>query len=339
MNDEEKTIRVSYDILKSEFQRILIKFGFGESRAEKCAEIFAMNSRDGVNSHGLNRFPRFIKDIVEGHIKPDEVPTLTNKTGSIEQWNGNLGPGPLNATFATDRAIDLSKENGMGMVALANTNHWMRGGTYGWQAAKKGFVLVCWTNTCQNMPAWGASDPRLGNNPLVIAVPYHNEAIVLDFAMSLYSYGKLDSVRKEGERLPYPGGFNSNGELTTDPDEILKTWRVLPAGYWKGSGLSLMLDILATIFSGGLSSHQIQSCNSEYSVSQIFIAINIKSLPNFPGIDSAIQKIIDDLHKSSPVDATATIRYPGEKVLLTRKENEEKGVLVNKMIWDRLLKL
>jgi 3-dehydro-L-gulonate 2-dehydrogenase len=316
-----------------------VKTGFGESQAAKCAEIFAINSRDGVNSHGINRFPRFIKNTIEGHIKPYEVPSLKQKTGSIEQWNGNLGPGPLNASFATDRAIELSVENGIGMVALANTNHWMRGGTYGWQAAKKGFVLICWTNTCQNMPAWGATDPHLGNNPLVIAVPHQNEAIVLDFAMSLYSYGKLDSLRKEGKTLPYPGGYNSRGELTTDPDEILKTWRVLPTGYWKGSGLSLMLDILATIFSAGLSTHQIESCNSEYSVSQVFIAINIKSLPNYQGIDLSIRKIIDDLHMSSPVDANTSVRYPGEKVLITRKENDELGILVNKMAWERLLKM
>jgi 3-dehydro-L-gulonate 2-dehydrogenase len=339
MHDEEKSIRIPYDLLKSEFQRVLLKYTFSQPQSEKCAEIFATNSRDGVNSHGINRFPWFVKSTMEGHIKPEAIPTLTQKRGSIEQWNGNLGPGPLNASFATDRAMELSKETGMGMVTLANTNHWMRGGTYGWQAARKGFVLICWTNTCQNMPAWGATDPHLGNNPLVIAVPYQNEAIVLDFAMSLYSYGKLDSLRKEEKSLPYPGGFNSAGELTTDPGEILKTWRVLPAGYWKGSGLSLMLDILATIFSGGLSTHEIQGCNTEYGISQVFMAINIRSLPNFPTIDSSIRKIVDDLHKSVPVDASSSIRYPGEKVLETRKESGEKGVLVNKIAWERLLKM
>jgi 3-dehydro-L-gulonate 2-dehydrogenase len=157
--------------------------------------------------------------------------------------------------------------------------------------------------------------------------------------MSLYSYGKLDSLKKDGVNLPYPGGFNTKGELTTNPGEILETWRVLPTGYWKGSGLSLMLDILATIFSAGLSTHQIQSCNSEFSVSQVFIAINIKALPNFSNIDTSVRKIIEDLHKSIPVDPSSPIRYPGEKVLLTRKESQEKGILVNKITWERLLKL
>jgi len=339
MNNGEQTIRIPYEKLETEFFRILLKFGFTEVRAAKCAQIFAMNSLDGVNSHGINRFPRFIKNVIEGHVKPEAIPTITHKIGSIEQWNGNLGPGPLNAEFATERSMELALINGIGIATLSNTNHWMRAGTYGWHAAKKGFVLICWTNTCQNMPAWGASDPRIGNNPLVIAVPYGDEAIVLDFAMSQYSYGKLDAYKKEGRRLPYPGGFNKEGQLSSDPEEILDSWRVLPVGYWKGSGLSILLDILATILSGGLSTHEIVGCNTEHNVSQVFISININMLSNFPSINNSIKNIITDLHNSEPVDPDNKIRYPGENVLQLRKENLENGIPINKLMWNRLLKL
>jgi 3-dehydro-L-gulonate 2-dehydrogenase len=336
---DETTIRIPYEKLKSEFFRILLNIGFSESRAEKCSEIFTMNSLDGVNSHGINRFPRFVKNTLEGFVIPDAIPTIEQKFGSIEQWNGNLGPGPLNATFATDRAMEIASENGIGLVTLANTNHWMRGGTYGWQAAKKEFVLICWTNTCPNMPAWGATDPRVGNNPFVIAVPFQDEAIVLDFAMSQYSYGKMEVLQKEGKMLPYPGGFNKKGEITSDPGEILESWRVMPVGYWKGAGLSILLDIVATILSGGQSTHQIHSCTSEYSVSQVFIAINIKALRNYPSINSSIGQIIEDLHKSNPENPDTKIRYPGENVVKLRKENLKNGIPVYLASWHNLLKL
>jgi 3-dehydro-L-gulonate 2-dehydrogenase len=337
MTTTEKTIRIPYDKMRSEFFRILVSVGFSAEKAEKCAEIFSCNSLDGVNSHGINRFPRFVKNTLEGYIKPDAVPSFVHRIGSIEQWNGNLGPGPLNAAFATDRTIELSIENGIGMVTLANTNHWMRGGTYGWQAAKKGFVLICWTNTCPNMPAWGATDPRIGNNPFVIGVPFKNDAIVLDFAMSQYSYGKLETLKNEGSMLQYPGGYNTQGDITNDPGEILESWRVMPAGYWKGAGLSLLLDILATILSGGRSTHQINRCNSEYAVSQVFIAVNLRSLSNFPSIDKSIHEIIDDLHKSHPDSASSKIRYPGENVLQARIENLKTGIPVNSSIWKKIL--
>ena len=64
MESEGKSIRVPYNTLKTEFARILMKYGFDQHQAEKCAEIFAINSRDGINSHGLNRFPRFIKNTI-----------------------------------------------------------------------------------------------------------------------------------------------------------------------------------------------------------------------------------------------------------------------------------
>jgi 3-dehydro-L-gulonate 2-dehydrogenase len=339
MKTSDRTLRISYEKLKAEFLRVLLKTGFSEDRADKCAEIFATNSLDGVNSHGINRFPKFIRIVKEGFVKPDAVPSLMQKTGSLEQWEGNLGPGPLNAAFATEKAMQLATESGIGLVTLANTNHWMRGGTYGWQAAKKGFAFIAWTNTCPNMPAWGATDPRIGNNPFVLAVPYKNEAIVLDFAMSQYSYGRMEALKIENKLLSYPGGYNMKGELTNNPGEILESWRVLPAGYWKGAGLSLLLDILATILSGGRSTHQIESCNSEYSVSQVFIAISLERLHNFPSIANSLNLIIDDLHKSNPVDPSVRIRYPGESVLMLREENTEKGIPVNKNIWEKLLTL
>lgn len=336
MTTASESIFIVPDQMQSEFRRILLKVGFNTEKAEKCAEIFMNNSLEGVYSHGVNRFPRFVKNIQEGIINPDAEPTLIHKTGSIEQWNGNLGPGPLNAVFATERAMAIAEENGIGLLAMANTNHWMRGGTYGWIAAKKGFVFICWTNTCPNMPAWGAKDPRLGNNPFVIAVPYADKSIVLDFAMSQFSYGKMETFSNEGKQLPYPGGFDKNGNLTTNPGDVLESWRPLPTGYWKGAGLSLLLDILATILSGGQSTSQISSCSSESGVSQVFIAINIKMLHNYPAIDYSINQIIDDLKKSVPVDEGTSIRYPGESAMKIRDKNLKKGIPVRRDLWENI---
>ena len=325
--------------MKSEFFRILKSNGFSEDRAEKCAEIFMNNSLEGVYSHGVNRFYRFVRYAQTGFVKADAVPSFVSGTGSLEQWNGNLGPGPLNAVHATDRAMELAGGNGIGMVALSNTNHWMRGGSYGWQAARKGFVFIGWTNTCPNMPAWGAKDPRLGNNPFVMAVPYKDEAIVLDFAMTQFSYGKIETYRNEGKQLPYPAGYNKDNQLSTDPVEVLETMRAVPIGYWKGASFSLLLDILATVLSGGLSASQVKSCNTEYNVSQVFIAINLKSLFNFPAIENSITQIIDDLQLSVPLDVNSKVRYPGENVILVRNENLKEGIPVNMGIWEKVLSL
>jgi len=339
MDNTEKNIFIAQNQMKVEFSRILLSLGFSDSKAEQCAEIFTINSLEGVYSHGVNRFPGFVKNIKEGYIRPEAEPILVHRTGSIEQWDGMNGLGPLNALFATERVMEMSRGNGIGMVALANTNHWMRGGTYGWQAAREGFVFIGWTNTTANMPAWGAKDFRQGNNPLVIALPYGDEAIVLDFAMTQFSYGKMESYQRERKKLPYPGGFDNKGMLTSDPDEIIASQRALPIGYWKGAGLSLLLDIMATILSGGLSTHEISKDKVEHSVSQVFIAINLKSLKNFPAIENSIHQIIEDLQNSEPETGTTKIRYPGENVVKIRNENLQNGIPVNKFIWEQILTL
>ena len=330
------TIRIPYPEMHSAFNRILLKHGLNREHAEKCAGIFSVNSLEGIYSHGVYRFPRFIDYIKKGYINISAKPELIHAAGVLEQWNGRLAPGPLNAEFCTNRAMEIAEDNGMGCVAIAETNHWMRGGTYGWQAARNGFVFIGWTNTEANMPAWGAWDRRLGNNPLVFAVPFGKEAIVLDFAMTQFSYGKMEAAQLEGKRLSFPGGFNGEGELTDDPAAILESWRALPIGYWKGAGLSLLLDILATILSAGDSTHQLSKREAEYAVSQVFIAIDLKKLSNYPAIERTVADIIADLKKSVPDGPEADIRYPGERILHTRTENLRNGIPVNKHVWDEI---
>jgi 3-dehydro-L-gulonate 2-dehydrogenase len=135
------------------------------------------------------------------------------------------------------------------------------------------------------------------------------------------------------------GGFNVDNKLTDDPGEILDSWRPLPAGYWKGSGLSLLLDILATVLSGGFSTHQISTCVSESNISQVFIAIQLKSLHNFPAIEKSIDQIIGDLRRSVPESETSKIRYPGENVINIKNENLKNGIPVTREIWEKIVSL
>ncbi|SHF96336.1 3-dehydro-L-gulonate 2-dehydrogenase [Mariniphaga anaerophila] len=334
-----QNIKVPFAEMKSEFQRILLKTGFSDEKAEACARIFAENSLDGIYSHGVYRFPRFVDYIKRGFVQVDAEPRLVQSVGALEQWDGQLGPGPLNAVFCAERAIELARENGLGCVAIANTNHWMRGGTYGWLAAKKGFAFIGWTNTEANMPAWGAKESKLGNNPLVFAVPYGKEAIVLDFAMTQYSYGKMEATQLEGNSLSYPGGFNMNGNLTNQPGEILESRRALPIGYWKGAGLSLLLDILATVLSAGLPTCKLSKQEAEFSVSQVFIAFSLDQINNFAAINKTITGIISDLKVSEPEKPGGEIRFPGERVLKTKAENLKNGIPVNEKVWKEIRNL
>jgi 3-dehydro-L-gulonate 2-dehydrogenase len=329
-------LRVPYQNLFESLRRVLVELGFDEERAGRCAQLFAEASRDGVYSHGLNRFPLFVSQIRSGIVDIHAEPGLLAASGSLERWDGNSGPGNLNAQRSMERAIALARQHGVGCVALANTNHWMRGGSYGWQAADAGVIGICWTNTLPNLPPWGTSVPLLGNNPLVIAVPRPSGHIVLDMAMSQFSYGALAAYRARGELLPVEGGFDLDGHLTRNPEVIESSRRPLPIGYWKGSGLALMLDLIAGVLSGGSTTHQIPAePELETRLSQVFLAFD----PSFMAVGAALSpitgQVIAELQSQAQI-AGEDLRYPGQRVLQVRQENLQKGVPIDPAIWAQV---
>ena len=102
--------------------------------------MFARTTESGVYSHGVNRFPRFIQQLDAGDILPDAQPKRVTTLGAIEQWDAQRSIGNLTAKKMMDRATELASDHGIGLVALRNANHWMRGGSYGWQAAEAEYV-------------------------------------------------------------------------------------------------------------------------------------------------------------------------------------------------------
>jgi 3-dehydro-L-gulonate 2-dehydrogenase len=234
----------------------------------------------------------------------------------------------------------LSREHGIGCVAMGNTNHWMRGGTYGWQAADAGVIGICWTNTMPNVPPWGGVEPAIGNNPLVIAVPRAKGHVVLDMAVSQFSYGALESYRKRGEMLPVDGGFDAEGRLTRDPAAIEQSQRLLPVGYWKGSGLAVVLDMVAAMTSLGNATHQIENDPlRETGLSQMFVAIDPRTLGAEARMEQIADEVVESLHGSRPAEAGKTVRYPGENTLRLRAENRRLGLPVEAAVWEAILSM
>lgn len=329
-------VRVPFADLVAELARVLVSLGFAPDRARQSATLFAETHQDGVSSHGLNRFPRFVRQIRAGFVRPAAEPVLAAAFGPWEQWDGQLGPGNLNATAATERAIALARAHGLGLVALRNTNHWMRGGTYGWQAARAGMAFIGWTNTWPNMPPWGTVTSKLGNTPVIIAIPNGDAPVVLDVAMSQFSYGKMEMQQLRGEPLPMPGGYDRGGALTTDPSEILRSERPLPIGYWKGAGLSLVFDMLGAILAGGLTTHEIGRRQDEYGLSQVFLAFDVARAGGLDAVSRVVTAVVDDLHAAVPAPDGSPARYPGEGVLRVRAENQRLGIPVDAAVWDEI---
>jgi 3-dehydro-L-gulonate 2-dehydrogenase len=311
---------------------ILIRKGFGEDGARTIADVFIENNLEGVDSHGLARFPGFIESIDAGRVKTTDGPERVASFGAWEQWDGLCGAGPLNARAAMNRAMEIAQESAVGCVALRRTNHWMRGGTYGKQAADAGMIGICWTNTMPNMIPWGGNSPTLGNNPLVLAAPLDGAPVVMDMAMTQFSYGKLEQHRLHRTQLPVAGGWDTEGKLTRDPDEILETGKLLPAGYWKGTGLAFVLDLLASLLASGNSTSDIAKLSGEQQISQVFLAFDVARSGSGEEIATRISAAIDWMKGDEP----ESVRYPGQRAAEARLERLAHGIPIPEATWNAL---
>ena len=329
-------MRLSHADLKNEFLRVLFGCGVKPEVAEECATLFADTTLTGVYSHGVNRFPRFIQQLKAGHVLPDALPTKVLSLGAIEQWDAHRAIGNVTAKRMMAQAMALADEHGIGLVALRNANHWMRGGGYGYQAAEKGYVGICWTNSIAVMPPWGAKECRIGTNPLIVAVPTAPVTMV-DMSMSMFSYGMLEVARLAGRQLPVEGGFDDSGQLTRDPATVERNRRILPMGYWKGSGLSIVLDMIATLLSNGESVASVtEDMEDEYGVSQVFIAIDVNRLIPEGAREEKLKRICDYVLTADRSDPAVAIRLPGHEFPAIKRENEADGIPIDDSVWARI---
>ncbi len=324
--------RIPFEEMKALLESVMIKEGFPAEKAGLCAEVITQSTCDGVLSHGLARFPRLIRQAALGEVDVNAEPGMISSTGNIEHWDGHKGIGIYNAMTCVKRCTDLAIGKGLALVTLRNNSHWLRAGTYGWYAAEKGCALICWTNTVPNMPPWGSGKALVGNNPMVIAVPGPEGHMVLDMAMSQFSYGKLDLYMRDGKQLPVDGGFDSKGSITKDPAEILRSMLPMPIGYWKGSALSIVLDILGAALSGG---SPVADMNmAENDLSQVFMAVSM----NDSGI-SHVGKLLNQLagQFGNAAGPNGEIpRYPGQLVPGLREKNMKEGIPVPVKLWEKI---
>jgi len=333
-------IRIAPEKMQEVLHRLFSIHGFSGPKASLLARIHTESSLDGVNSHGINRVALFVEYVEKGVVKAEAEAKKVSAMGSMERWEGHRGPGIINATQCTSRAIELAKLHGMGLVALRHTNHWMRGGTYGWQAAAAGCLAMMFTNTIANMPPWGGRESRIGNNPLIIAIPRkEGQHVVLDMALSQFAFGKIHDYQLRGEELPFPGGWDEQSQLTSEPEKILASERGLPIGYWKGSALSMVLDMLATLLSAGDSTGAITARGVETGISQVFLCICPERFGDQYIQNRLLEEIIGYTKAVEPMDPGGKVFYPGERTWLTRQRNLEEGIPVSEKIWTKVVSL
>ena len=333
--------KVKVNNLRTFTEQVLQGVGVPSKDAETAAAVMIEANLCGVDSHGVRMLPGYVTLIRNGKINAQGQIKVIRETPVIAHLDGNLRLGNVVAVHAMQMAVEKAKTSGVGFVLVRNSTHWGRPAYYSSLAARRGFIGICFVNTESNMPPWGAKEPRVGNNPLSISAPRASgEPVVLDMAMSQAAWSKIVMHSQAGRKVPLGWGLDEEGKLTDDPAAILKSKRMIPMGLHKGSGLSLMIDIMTGILSGGKYCGELseegkgQPWATGYS--QAFIAIDIATFIPLKEFQRRVDELVAYVKGAQTAEGFAEITIPGERAWTERALRDKEGIPLDEITLGEL---
>lgn len=299
--------------------RILRRLGVPEKDAETCARIQVEADLRGVHSHGARGIVNYARQIQQGDIDPVTAISTVRDTAACAHIDGGGGLGQVVAHHANNVAIDKARASGVGLVLVRNSNHYGAAGYYAAQAARAGTIGFNCTGSRKlrgNMAAFGSIDPVLGNNPLAYGIPAgDHHPIVLDMATGVVAAGRVGLARTRGESIPEGWAITKDGRPTTDPSEAAI---IQPLGP-KGSGLSLVMNVLGGILAG-------LELDDRDRFGHAFIAVDVAAFCDVDRFRSEIDERIASIRNATPAPGHDRVYYPGEIEWIAWEERKVSGI-------------
>jgi len=346
----EKELRFRKEDLLDFVVRYMAKLGVPENDAKIVGDVLISADLRGVESHGLLRLGSYYGNrISKNYIDPLTPYKIISETQTTALIDGGNGCGQVVSYRAMEMAIEKAKQSGMAAITVKNSNHFGIAGYYSMMAMEKGMIGVCMTNSQPLVAPTYGKTAIMGTNPISIAAPSNKEyPYVLDMATSAVAYGKIQLHVKKEQPIPIGWGIDEDGNATEDPNKIKPGGHgaLLPlggmditAGY-KGYGLSIFVEIMCAILSGGNFLTQVGSPTKAEptGVSHFFMAINVEAFRPLIDFKTQLDEMIT-LIKNSPLAAGRDeIMVAGEKEFEYAEYNSINGVPLIHPIVEDLLK-
>jgi LDH2 family malate/lactate/ureidoglycolate dehydrogenase len=324
-------------------QKVFVALGIPERDARTTAEILAAADLRGIDSHGIARLEIYAKRLQLGLIKKKPDIKLISERGGALVVDGDNGLGQVVAQQAMESCIQRARENGVATAVVRNSNHFGIGAYYAMMALKEDMIGMAFTNSSPLMAPFGGKEAHLGTNPIAVAIPAGDELpVVLDMATSLVPRGKIEIASRKGEEIPLNWAIDQEGRPTPDPEEALKG-TLLPMAGPKGYGLALLVDIFGGVLAGAAFGRTIGSLFGDMdrpqNVGHFFLAMDVNSFQPVEEFKSTMDQLITNIKESPRAEGVEELFLPGEIEFLKVKEREEKGIILNPVVIQSLLKL
>jgi uncharacterized oxidoreductase len=291
----------------------------------------------GHDSHGVIRVGKYLEWIKSGWLRPNQSPSIVFESDTVAIIDGNRGFGQVVGEFAGKTGTAKAARTGIAMVGLRNCGHLGRVGDWAELAAAEGQVSLHFLNTsgAQRVAPFGGSDRRLSTNPITVGVPVAGgDPVILDVTTSMVAEGKLLVAINKGEQVPSGWIIDKHGKPTTEPRDFYDGGALLTVGAHKGSGMSIIVDLLAGAVSTGKSSDPDDTVLRNNMLS-IYIAPAVYDSDGT--VAREVARFIEWVKASPPAVADQPVLLPGEIERATRAQRAAHGIALDDQTWKDLV--
>jgi uncharacterized oxidoreductase len=320
---------------------IVGRMGSSPEEAEEVVDHLVRANLSGHDSHGVGMLPAYVRLLQDGLLVPNQTPHTVLDAGALLVIDARRGFGQRLAADAVRRAIARARETGACVLALRNSTHVGRIGTYGELAARAGMAFTAFVNVTDGrdiQAPWACAEPRLGTNPFCIAVPGGGAdggapSLMLDMATTTIAAGKARVAYNKGEPVPEGSLIDAAGEPTGDPTGFIRdhTGAMLSFGRHKGSGMAVMCEIMAGAIGGG--QRVDEPTRGGILNSMLATVIDLSRLGDAAAIVQNIEATKQHIRASRPAPGFDEVLLPGEPEHRAARQRSETGIEVDATTW------
>ena len=327
--------------LKAVGVQLLRAAGVAEADAELVADSVVEANLRGVDSHGILNLAIYVDRVRRGLVELHPTFPILNQASSTALIDGQNSLGQVAAMRAMELAIAQARSAGLALVGVRNTNHCGMMAYFTMRAAAQGLIGFASCNAPASMAPWGSWEILLGNNPVCFAIPAgQHQPIVLDMANSVVAKGKIYGAQSRKQRIPEGWALDNEGQPTTDPAAALDGGSLLPSGGPKGSGLAIVMDMLAGLMTGSGFGTEVGSLHHELSrgmkVGLLMGAMDVEGFMPLADFGRLADWYIERIQNSAPAAGNQRVYVPGELEFETRIRRSQEGIPLPSKVWEEL---
>ncbi len=324
--------------------------GCSAAEAARIGERLVKANLAGHDSHGVIRVPRYVKMMRDEEVFADRRISIVTENDALAVVDGNLGFGQTVGPQAVELGIAKAARNGVAVIALRRAGHLGCIGDWAEMAADAGLISLNLVNVSGSLlvAPFGAVERRLGTNPIAIGVPRPGEPhLILDFATSVVAEGKVLVALGGGTALPEGSLIDDDATLTADPSIFygyatpggapsarLGHGAIRAMAEHKGSGLSLMCELLAGALTGSGCAGPGKAHVFNGMLSVYLDATTFDSDDYFA---DEVRRYLDFFQSAKPTEADGEVLLPGDVERRNRAARLAQGIPLTDDVWHALV--